>query len=1135
MTEDPRSTDSERDALIAQLASLEDASRSEKIETPDDSTLKELKGELDTLLSDVRQPPPVDEFEDESGCRRAIEIIQAIGQDPSFAGDRPAGHTAVEAQDLGSLREYQLLSKLGEGGMGTVYKALHSRLKKIVAVKVLPTERMENGAAVARFSREMEAVGKLEHPNIVRATDAGDVDGQHFLVMEHVDGLDLSEIVRASGPLAVPDACEAIRQAATGLQHAHEHGLVHRDIKPSNLMISVVASLREADSRSRGERPTVKILDMGLALLEEQRLAEQRDLTSTGQMMGTLDYMAPEQGADSHEVDIRADIYSLGATIFKLLTGEAPFSTKRFSNPVKMLMAIANEPAPSIAAMRQDLPRGLAEVIDRMLAKLPEDRFATPQQVADALAPFVAGADLAGLLEQATCNPVTEDQATAATHESLKSSSVETDPTIDLQSSPHAPREDSGIEPTLDGSSTLVHQPAPAPHRLPHAEREGYKRPLTIAAALLGCILLAALTFFIRTNNGTIIVEIDDPEGLIQVTVDGEDIIISDKQKAGEPITLKAGKHRLHVQRGGLEFDSETFTLKRGDKVVVTVKLAQGQVTVIRDETTAMGNHDLIETQGENYTLAFDGKSSYVEIPSLDYDKKRCLTVEAWVAPNDTQYRYLFNANYADRTISLFMHPDGVRGRRWLLEHHDETHARQQSSSEASTPNGTTHIAGVWDDTRMQIFINGKLQTNHQQDFPMGGRQFHNTPTIIGANATRDLKARPESFFQGTIDEMRISNVARYTEGFTPQDRFETDEHTLALYHFDEGTGDVLKDSSGNNHHGKIVAATWVGSDYAETDFAQTTPTFQGDGITASLHVTLGQHGGISGLLFSPDGSKLLSTAHGSWPANPSVKGTAKLWDIASRRDLFTIEDRTFGLLGPAFSPSGELFSIGAEGWAKAFETKTGREKATFLSRYDTFWGTSFSPDGSQFATASIHHKLQLWDAATGEKIQEIDAHNNRLYQVRYSPDGKLIVSCAADGLIKLWNAQTLELVQTLAGHTSRVPSVVFHPDGRKLISGSWDGTIKVWDANTGMELRTLRSHTDQVASVDLSPDGALLASASSDGTIKFWDVEHGKLLLTIDGQHVDIVSRVCFSPDGKLLASAHHTIKLWDLEYVSQ
>jgi serine/threonine protein kinase len=251
--------------------------------------------------------------------------------------DQPAAGQPVR------LRDYELLELLGQGGMGAVYKALHLRLGKVVALKVLPARRLADAHAASRFDREMKAVGKLDHPHIVRATDAGEVAGMRYLVMEFVEGLDLSRISRHAGPLRVADACEIVRQAAEGLQHVHEAGLVHRDIKPSNLILT--------------DTGQVKILDLGLALLREKGSEE---LTDSNQVVGTLDYMAPEQCTGSHAVDIRADLYSLAATLYKLLAGLGPFAES--SSPAEKMQALINQPADSILGVRSDVPEELAAV-----------------------------------------------------------------------------------------------------------------------------------------------------------------------------------------------------------------------------------------------------------------------------------------------------------------------------------------------------------------------------------------------------------------------------------------------------------------------------------------------------------------------------------------------------------------------------------------------------------------------------------------------------------------------------------------------------------------------------------------------------------------------------------------------------
>jgi serine/threonine protein kinase len=297
----------------------------------------------------------------------------------------PASESPATASELGQLREYILLEKIAQGGMGAVYRAVHKRLDKIVALKTLPAERMSNPNAVARFTREMKAIGKLNHPNIVQATDAGEVDGIHFLVMEYVDGTDLSIAAHRLGPLPVATACEITRQAALGLAHAHEQGLIHRDVKPSNLLLSAAGQ--------------VKLLDLGLALLQG-RFSDEGGDTVAGMVMGTFDYMAPEQAEDAHAVTARADVYSLGCTLYHLLTGRAPFAAR--ATPALKLRAHASEAVPGVRAARPAVSPALEAIVLRMLAKKPADRFASAAEVAIALAPFSAGADLPGIASNLT-------------------------------------------------------------------------------------------------------------------------------------------------------------------------------------------------------------------------------------------------------------------------------------------------------------------------------------------------------------------------------------------------------------------------------------------------------------------------------------------------------------------------------------------------------------------------------------------------------------------------------------------------------------------------------------------------------------------------------------------------------------
>jgi serine/threonine protein kinase len=299
---------------------------------------------------------------------------------------------------------YRLIQKLGEGGMGKVFKAWHARLDRLVALKFVRLENPETRAlAIGRFHRESRAIAHLQHPNIVLLYDADEIDGMPYIAMEFVDGVSLTEMVRTNGQLGVQQACEYMRQAALGLQHALECGLVHRDIKPSNLVVSrkktvptpakglslVTVGDRNRLASADGRNDTVKILDMGLALLKHSLQSERSAtvLTEPGAMVGTPDFIAPEQARDARDVDIRTDLYSLGCTFYYLLSARFPFPGE--SAIEKVLHHQLDQPT-ALKALRPNIPPVVADIVERLMAKRPVDRFQTPQALVDALTNYLA-------------------------------------------------------------------------------------------------------------------------------------------------------------------------------------------------------------------------------------------------------------------------------------------------------------------------------------------------------------------------------------------------------------------------------------------------------------------------------------------------------------------------------------------------------------------------------------------------------------------------------------------------------------------------------------------------------------------------------------------------------------------------
>ncbi|HWB14222.1 MAG TPA: serine/threonine-protein kinase [Pirellulales bacterium] len=280
------------------------------------------------------------------------------------------------------LGKYKLLDHLGTGGMSAVYLAEHVNMQRRVAIKVLPTQRVHDSSYLARFYREARAAASLDHPNIVRAYDVDNQGDTHYLVMEYVQGQDMQRLVKSQGVLPFEVAADYIRQGADGLAHAHKTGLIHRDIKPANLLID--------------PQGIVKLLDLGLARFADDTQAS-LTIAHDENVLGTADYLAPEQAVNSHRVDTRADIYSLGCTLYFALTGHPPFPDGTL--PQRLMKHQTAEPT-SISKERPGAPAELVAICQRMMAKSPDKRFQTAGEVADALAKWLAKSGANGKLAE---------------------------------------------------------------------------------------------------------------------------------------------------------------------------------------------------------------------------------------------------------------------------------------------------------------------------------------------------------------------------------------------------------------------------------------------------------------------------------------------------------------------------------------------------------------------------------------------------------------------------------------------------------------------------------------------------------------------------------------------------------------
>jgi serine/threonine protein kinase len=600
----------ERTACLRELLAIELAYRTKRGETPildeylsrfpDDAATIQAVFENCGTVPPQEVVPPVD------------ETISAELPDCTAPPLIPTGNQPLKSgTEIGS---YTILQLIGQGGMGSVYQAEHRLMRRKVALKVITASNLEHPGALARFHREALAVARLEHPNIVTAHDADQFGDVHFLVMQYVEGDDLATTVRKHGPLTVDVAMRCLMQAARGLEYAHQEGVVHRDIKPSNLMVA--------------RNGVVKILDMGLARLE-QTLAEgasgDRNLTQAGNIMGTIDYMAPEQALDAKEADQRADIYSLGCTFYYLLTGQKMYSG---DTTLKRIMAHRVSPNPTLCAAREDVPAWLEPIFQKMIAKNVADRYQSMTELLTDMAPYVASG-LAGpemdvsvpgrrslsdeasrlrpaaalLVEVPHTEPGSRELASdqtkpnAATDTQVRAMVAERPlPTVQstpaAQSSPTA-QSNSAAQSNSVAQSTAFRRDEPAAHvsnvswrATPNAKeatsrnvvpnattRKRRHRLIRVAGFYFGLLgLLAALGAFIylQPDGGTVEIESADTE--VTAALNDKGIRVHDA-KTGRELTLQPGRNDLKSGEyeidmaelpSGIEVSKKSFRLKRG-------------------------------------------------------------------------------------------------------------------------------------------------------------------------------------------------------------------------------------------------------------------------------------------------------------------------------------------------------------------------------------------------------------------------------------------------------------------------------------------------------------------------------------------------------------------------------------------
>ncbi len=491
-----------------------------------------------------------------------------------------------------TMGSYTVLDKLGQGGMGMVLKAEHRMMMRLVAIKVLSPSVTKTKELAQRFQREVQAAARLTHPNIVGAFDAGETNGSPFLVMEYVPGDDLATIVKKKGPFSIDQAIDCIVQAARGLEFAHAQGVIHRDIKPANLLLDT--------------KGVVKILDMGLARIESEDVATQADLTGTGTVMGTVDYMAPEQALSTKHADARSDLYSLGISLWYLLTGKAAYEGDSL---MARLLAHRDQPIPSLRTVRPDVSESLDHVFAKLVAKKPDDRYQTATELI---------VDLQACRTGATLKAVTVAEA-GTDLEEFQDFLHQIDSPTD---GPHGKRSHpagAGTRTVARPQATLTSMDETISQRREH-ETQRFRGPkvqkakstpwiqdrrIQIASGTVAMIMITmAVVFLFQTPTGTLRVEILDPT--VEMHVKGTQLSFHSPDL--DPVSLKTGEKKLVVTRGDLTFETESFAINKGKEFRVKAELVGDHLVINGGEKViarqAVKQHGLTTSSTGNTPVA---------------------------------------------------------------------------------------------------------------------------------------------------------------------------------------------------------------------------------------------------------------------------------------------------------------------------------------------------------------------------------------------------------------------------------------------------------------------------------------------------------------------------------------------------
>lgn len=1007
---------------------------------------------------------------------------------------------------------YRLYDRLGEGVSGRVYRAIRDETGETVALKVFRDDLLGelDEAGIARFHREVEAAGRLEHPHVVRSRGAGTVDGVNFLAMEFLDGTDLGRMVVSSGPLPAGQACEYVRQAALALQHLADRGMVHRDVKPSNLFVT------GADPTS-GDWGTLKLLDVGLALLATDPGRSESPLTRTGDFLGTPDFMAPEQAIDPHAADVRSDLYGLGCTWYFLLTGRPPFVGGSF---VRKIDRHRCEPPRPVDAIRPDVGPEMAAAIHRLLAKKPAERFAVPSDIAALIADLQArdaqgtGSDapiLRLVVDGTRTTPpanklgrrailaaaIVLPAAAIAVERWFRSPPVTTPPVdpadAELQALEARERDAVGTDrEVLAGDVRAFRARFPGTVQAERAAGLLMRLPSPLDVLPAGPLPSAELLAGVRDDLPEI------PAGLVAVV--------------GKP----GPKHWSAVTGLALDRAGTTLTSAGYDG---TLRLWDAQSgNALR---TLLGHTQPVTRvafRPDGKRLASAGNEGTVRI--WDVESGRCLRT---LTPAKT-----------GRVVAIAFSPDGgsvvsagaypgYAVKLWDAETgHEKRELRGPTGlveAVAFLPNGSAVLAaGVDGNVRSWDVATGEPRSEIDTD-----------SAVVHALAVRG---------DGAIAIGTDNALALWLDGkkqwAIPQPAavraiaFSADGNTLAWATNREPTIQLCDADGGKNRralrgHADIVTGLAFSPDGG---------TLFSSNRDGSLKwwdaVALKERGDrpkqradVDMVEFRDDGEVLLAAAK---------DGTVKFWETRRAADLRSLLSLPGMTRSVAMARDGRILATGGwDGRVKIWEVATGRRLFDFPAHTGWVIRLALSPDGRTLASTGLSDapSVKLWDVAAGQPIREFATElpaGQFFRDVAFDGNGRAVAALTSRATVHLWDAATGEAWPTYSGRRAdNLCSFALKPAGGVGAFGSADGTLALWDTTSAAEIRTIPAHDGAVYAVAFRPDGRAVATAGSDGFVRIWSTDTGQRLRESRvGPRLGRVHQIAFAPDGRHLSTAN-------------